>query len=1158
MLSVPKLQVRNQEGSADTDEISLTTTRHSRSASAVSGSSFLSLPATPSGVSNASTLAFENIENALQPDLGTEQDFKVDDNCFAYSPGQLNKLLNPKSLPAFVALGGLSGLAQGLRTDIYAGLSADETCLEGKVSFEEAVGYRSKVRDYGDSSSSQAVAVRGSSSDPFYDRVRVYGQNKIPGKKATPLWKLMWIAYNDAVLLLLTAAAVISLALGLYETFGAKHEPGAPAPVDWVEGVAICVAIVIVVMVGSLNDWQKERAFVKLNAKKDDREVKVVRSGRSFMANVHDILAGDVLHLEPGDMIPVDGIFISGHNVKCDESSATGESDQIKKTGGEQVMRLLENGHTDMKNLDPFIISGAKVLEGVGTYLVTSVGPNSSFGKIMISMRTDPETTPLQVKLNGLATAIAKLGSAAAALLFFVLLFRFCAGLPEDSRPAPEKASTFMDILIVAITVIVVAVPEGLPLAVTLALAFATTRLLKENNLVRILKSCEVMGNATTICSDKTGTLTTNRMTVVAGLFGKNESFENNECAQFVQVVSKDMKGFLIKSIAINSTAFESQGDSDEGFIGSKTEVALLEFAKVHLGMDSLSNERANAEVVQFFPFDSSKKCMGAVIKIPKQGYRMFVKGASEILLKECASITDVKTGELLNITSKMREEIESTISSYAKKSLRTIGLCYRDFPSWPPAGTKTPADPHSAEFKPVLKDMILNGVVGIMDPVRDGVPDAVAKCQLAGVKVRMVTGDNIETARAIAVDCGILRNEDEIIMEGPDFRKLNDDELLNILPRLAVLARSSPTDKQVLVQKLKALGDTVAVTGDGTNDGPALKAADVGFSMGISGTEVAKEASSIVLMDDNFASIVKALMWGRAVNDAVSKFLQFQITVNITAVLLTFVSAVSSPDMTSVLTAVQLLWVNLIMDTFAALALATDPPTLDILDRKPAGKKAPLITINMWKMIIGQAIFQLTVTFILYFAGEKILGYDTTDPQKKLELSTMVFNTFVWMQIFNEFNNRRLDNKLNIFAGIQRNYFFIGINCIMVGAQIAIVFVGGQAFNITPIDGIQWAICIVLAALSLPMAVLIRFFPDPWFATFAKVICGPFAVAYRACRRVWGGLKAKLPRRTKNREMETGDQQGEEREESGNDVETVPEIVVAREKDLEMGANRV
>jgi P-type Ca2+ transporter type 2C len=574
-------------------------------------------------------------------------------------------------------------------------------------------------------------------------------------------------------------------------------------------------------------------------------------------------------------MIPVDGIFISGHNLKCDESSATGESDQIKKTGAENVMRLLENGHADHKDLDPFIISGAKVLEGVGTYLVTSVGEYSSFGKIMMAMRTDPETTPLQNKLNGLATAIAKLGASAAALLFFVLLFRFCAGLPNDLRPSAEKASAFMDILIVAITVIVVAVPEGLPLAVTLALAFATTRLLKENNLVRILKSCEVMGNATTICSDKTGTLTTNRMTVVAGIFGANDGFENNEITPFAQSIPSEQRDLLVQAIAINSTAFESQDNAEEGFIGSKTEVALLEFAKKHLSMGSLSNERANAEVVQIFPFDSAKKCMGAVIKVPKHGYRFFVKGASEIVLRSCTSVADLKTGEVSDLTSEIRERTEATISSFAKKSLRTIALVYRDFESWPPAGTQTSADPTAAEFEPVLKDLILNGVVGIMDPVRDGVPEAVAKCQLAGVKVRMVTGDNIDTARAIAADCGILTSEDDIVMEGPEFRKLSEEEFLRILPRLSVLARSSPTDKQILVQKLKALDETVAVTGDGTNDGPALKAADVGFSMGIAGTEVAKEASSIVLMDDNFASIVKALMWGRAVNDAVAKFLQ-------------------------------------------------------------------------------------------------------------------------------------------------------------------------------------------------------------------------------------------------------------------------------------------
>merc|ERR1712093_346366 len=763
------------------------------------------------------------------------------------------------------------------------------------------------------------------------------------------------------------------------------------------------------------------------------------------------------------------------------------------------VYAAIEN-HESLRKLDPFILSGAQVTEGIGTFLVTSTGVNSSYGKTLMSLREDPEVTPLQSKLNTLAEYIAKLGGAAGLLLFIVLFIEFLVRLKGNTDSPTEKASSFTDILIVAITVIVVAVPEGLPLAVTLALAFATTRLLKENNLVRILKACEVMGNATTVCSDKTGTLTTNKMSVVAGTFGP-ERFEAGDVAAFAQKVPKEVRELIVKSIAINSTAFEGVEDGVPTFIGSKTEMALLNFAKDHFAMDTLTNERANSEIVQLFPFDSNKKCMGAVIRHGKE-YRLFVKGASEIVLDACSSVADVTTGEISDITGAPKQRLTDTIQTYAQKSLRTIGLTYRDFPSWPPAGTQTSADPSAAEFDQVFTNMVFSGVVGIQDPVRPGVPEAVAKCQFAGVKVRMVTGDNIITARAIARECGIVSATDEandIVMEGPEFRKLSDEAMTEILPRLAVLARSSPQDKQILVQKLRSLDETVAVTGGGTNDGPALKAADVGFSMGIAGTEVAKEASAIILMDDNFASIVKALMWGRAVNDAVAKFLQFQLTVNITAVLLTFVSAVSNPDMESVLTAVQLLWVNLIMDTFAALALATDPPTPAILDRKPAGKRAPLITMNMWKMIIGQAIFQLTVTFILYFAGAQILGYNE---EQDLELSTMVFNTFVWMQIFNEFNNRRLDNKFNIFTGIHRNYFFIGINCIMVGAQIAIIFVGGQAFSITRIDGVQWAICVVLASLSLPMGVLIRCFPDPWFAKIAHHVGGPFRTVYRAVKR--------------------------------------------------------
>ncbi|KAI0198134.1 calcium-translocating P-type ATPase [Astrocystis sublimbata] len=1049
---------------------------------------------TPAQSDCGSSVRTVSPEYALRPDPGTEAAFQVEDNPFAFSPGQLNKLLNPKSLPAFRALGGLPGIQHGLQTDIDAGLSLDETTVRSRVTFDQAVNATSdKPHQFSERSPEPGA-------DSFSDRGRVFGQNVLPAKKAASFWQLIWIAAKDKVIILLAVAAVVSLALGLYETFGVEHEPGAPPAVDWIEGVAIIIAILIVTLVGSLNDWQKERAFFRLNEKKEDREVKVIRSGKSYTINVREILVGDVLHLEPGDLVPVDGVLIDGHELKCDESSATGESDAVKKTPAGQVMSSLESGSSSSKNLDPFIISGAKVLEGVGTFLCTSVGVHSSFGKIMMSVQTEVEATPLQKKLERLAIAIAKIGSSAAVLLFFVLLFRFLAGLSGDTRSAPEKASGFLDILIVAVTIVVVAVPEGLPLAVTLALAFATQRLLKENNLVRVLRACETMGNATTICSDKTGTLTTNKMTVVAGTFGQSsfvksdhEKTQSKTVSQWAAELPQKTRDALVQSVAINSTAFEGEDAGQFAFIGSKTETALLQWAKDHMGMQSLSELRANEQTVHKMPFDSSKKCMGAVIKVGSQ-YRLLVKGASEILLNYCSEMADSTTLDNNPLTDDDRTKLTSTIDEYAKGSLRTIGLVYRDFPQWPPAHAEM-EDGH-VKFASILKDLVWLGVVGIQDPVRPGVPEAVRLAQHAGVTVRMVTGDNAVTAQAIATECGIYT--DGLIMEGPAFRILSDEEMNEKIPRLQVLARSSPEDKQILVAKLKALGETVAVTGDGTNDAPALKTADVGFSMGVCGTEVAKEASEIVLMDDNFASILTALKWGRAVNDAVQKFLQFQVTVNITAVLVAFVSAVASPDMKSVLTAVQLLWVNLIMDTFAALALATDPPTDKILDRLPQPKSAPLITTNMWKMIIGQTIYQLVVTFTLYFAGNQILGYDPTNETQKTELATIVFNTFVWMQIFNEFNNRRLDNKFNIFEGVLRNKFFIGITILMVGLQVLIIFVGGAAFEIKPINGEQWAICLVTGFLCLPWAVLLRLFPDEWFAVIATTVGAPFVVVYR------------------------------------------------------------
>ncbi|KAJ5852308.1 ATPase P-type K/Mg/Cd/Cu/Zn/Na/Ca/Na/H-transporter [Penicillium soppii] len=1029
---------------------------------------------------------FVDDEDALTPDPGRESEFEVEDNKFAFSPGQLNKLLNPKSFGAFRALGGLRGLEKGLRTDVRSGLSVDETTLDGTVSFDDVTSPDKTLKSVSPKPSPPPAegSVTTQARNDFTDRRRIYGDNKLPERKLKTIWELAWIAYNDKVLILLTIAAVISLAVGIPQSIHPANpkEPG----VEWVEGLAILVAIIIVVTVGAANDWQKERQFAKLNKKKENRQVKVMRSGRTEEISVHDVLVGDVMHLEAGDMVPVDGILIEGHDLKCDESSATGESDVLRKTAGDEVYRTIEN-HEDLKKMDPFIISGAKVSEGVGTFLVTATGMHATFGRTMMSLQEEGETTPLQTKLNVLAEYIAKLGLASGLLLFVVLFIKFLVRLHSIEGGADAKGQAFLQIFIVAVTIVVVAVPEGLPLAVTLALAFATTRMIKDNNLVRYLKACETMGNATTICSDKTGTLTENKMTAVAATLGTTSRFgkysgvspdDKTEipASEFVSTLSQSVRNILYQSIVFNSTAFEGESDGVKTYIGSKTETALLTFARDNLGMGALGEARANGELAQMYPFDSARKCMAVVIKLENGRYRMLVKGAAEILVAKSTRIIRDPSDTLseAHLSDDNRTTLNTIMTNYASRSLRCIALVYRDFEQWPPRGAPvSETDRNHAVFEPIFKDMAMLGIFGIQDPVRAGVPEAVHACQSAGVFVRMVTGDNVMTAKAIAQECGIF-TEGGIAIEGPKFRKLSTRQMNQIIPRLQVLARSSPDDKKILVNQLKKLGETVAVTGDGTNDAQALKNADVGFAMGIAGTEVAKEASDIILMDDNFSSIVKAIAWGRTVCDAVKKFLQFQITVNITAVVLTFVSAVASDSEDSVLSAVQLLWVNLIMDTFAALALATDPPTPTVLDRRPESKSDPLITLTMWKMIIGQSIYQLVVTFVLNFAGNSIFTWDYDHMQ------TVVFNTFVFMQIFNQYNSRRIDNKFNIMEGIWKNSWFIGIQLIIIGGQVLIIFVGGAAFSVKRLDqGSQWAVSLVLGALSLPIAVIIRLIPD-------------------------------------------------------------------------------
>ncbi|KAG9408090.1 hypothetical protein AC1031_021324 [Aphanomyces cochlioides] len=600
------------------------------------------------------------------------------------------------------------------------------------------------------------------------------------------------------------------------------------------------------------------------------------------------------------------------------------------------------------------------------------------------------------------------------------------------------------------------------------------------------------MGSATTICSDKTGTLTTNRMTVMECYLG-NEEFDNAQSLRLrASGVTKDV---LCTGICINSTAEilpPKQVGAKPEHTGNKTECALLQFA-ADLGVQ-YADVRKETEITRMITFSSAKKRMSVVIPLGENKFRIYTKGASEIVMGLCTSVQNLD-GSVTTFDDARKKTVNTTvIEKYAAQAYRTLCLAYRDVE----ATVDEIKDASQWSDEDIEKDLTCVAVVGIEDPVREEVPGAIRQCNYAGIVVRMVTGDNIATAKSIAMKCGILVPGDKsLVMEGAAFRKRVYDEQGNFLqdefdkiwPKLRVLARSSPKDKHTLVSglissNLSTYGpQVVAVTGDGTNDAPALKKADVGFAMGICGTAVAKDASDIILMDDNFKSIVNAVKWGRNVYDSISKFLQFQLTVNLVAITIAIVGAVFLEE--SPLTAIQLLWVNLIMDTFASLALATDSPTQALLERKPYPRTKPLISERMTKHILGQGIFQLTILLTMAFAGDKILGipsgrkYDRPNNDPTVHF-TMIFNTFVFLQVFNEINSRRIHDEINVFDGIFSNTLYVGISVFQVVMQVLIVQFGSVAFGCHPLNQTQWLICIGLGALSLPLGLVLRLIPVP------------------------------------------------------------------------------
>nr|CAB3475389.1 unnamed protein product [Digitaria exilis] len=864
----------------------------------------------------------------------------------------------------------------------------------------------------------------GIKSDDTGVRAEVYGANQYTEKPPRTFWMFLWDASQDMTLLLLAFCALISVVIGL----ATEGWPG-----SMYDGLGIVLTIFLVVMITAASDYKQSLQFRDLDKEKKKIDMQVTRDGYRQKVSIYDIVVGDIVHLSIGDQVPADGLFIDGYSFVVDESSLSGESEPVH-----------------LSNANPFLLGGTKVQDGSARMLVTAVGMRTEWGNLMETLSQGGEDeTPLQVKLNGVATIIGKIGLAFAVLTFTVLMARFLVNKAQAPggllRWQGMDALSVLNFFAVAVTIIVVAVPEGLPLAVTLSLAFAMKKLMEERALVRHLSACETMGSASCICTDKTGTLTTNHM-VVEKVWASGAAQTVSTAKGFDELkssVSENFTKVLLEGVFhCSGSEVVTNKDGKTTIMGTPTETAILEFG---LEVEKYTKvEHAIAKKLKVEPFNSVKKMMAVVVASPyAAGHpRAFLKGASEVVLRRCSSVID-GIGCVEKLTEAKAKRVASAIDAFACEALRTLCLAYQDVSR----GGEVPNDGYT-----------LIAVFGIKDPLRPGVREAVKTCHDAGINVRMVTGDNINTAKAIARECGIL-TDDGIAIEGPEFR---------------VMARSLPLDKHTLVTNLRGMfGEVVAVTGDGTNDAPALHEADIGLAMGIAGTEVAKENADVIIMDDNFSTIINVAKWGRSVYINIQKFVQFQLTVNVVALMVNFVSA--SFTGSAPLTIVQLLWVNLIMDTLGALALATEPPNGAMMQRSPVGRGDNFITKVMWRNIIGQSIYQLIVLGVLIFKGKSLLQLN--GDRSDIQLNTFIFNTFVFCQVFNEVNSREME-KINVFKGIFSSWIFTAVAGATAAFQVIIVELLGTFASTVHLSGRLWLTSILIGSVSLVIGAILKLIP--------------------------------------------------------------------------------
>lgn len=856
---------------------------------------------------------------------------------------------------------------------------------------------------------------------------RLHGDNVLTPPAKEPLWRKFLAKLTDPLIIILLVAAALSIGIAFYEYFGLGHDATA-----FLEPVGILLAVVLATGLAFIFETKADREFDILNKVNDDEPVRVIRNGQSQQIPKRDVVAGDVVMIGTGDEIPADGTLIDAVALMVDESSLTGEPACAKTT--------------DSRDFDPEatfpsnrVMRGTKVMEGHGVFRAEAVGDRTENGKVFQAAQIDNSIkTPLDEQLERLGSLITKLGYAVAALVVVGRLGIYFSNEPFEWI---SFITYLLQTVMLAVTLLVVSVPEGLPMAVTLSLAYSMRRMLKTNNLVRKLHACETMGATTVICTDKTGTLTQNRMRVASMQFYPVEGFTQQQCDALVR-----------EGMAVNSTAsLDLSRKDDPQPIGNPTEGALLLWLHDN-GCDYLELKRRAGRVAEL-PFSTERKYMAtAVVSAAEAGRRiLYVKGAPEILLTMC------------DMPQQQREGIRTTLAEYQNQAMRTLAFAFR-----PLADGEQGITPEGINGR-----LAMLGIAAISDPVREEVPAAVTECRNAGIEVKIVTGDTTATAREIGRRIGLWSDDtdtDRNIITGPEFEALDERQLADRVMDLKIIARARPMDKKRLVEALQAHNQVVAVTGDGTNDAPALKAANVGLSMG-DGTSVAKEASDITIIDNSFGSIARAVMWGRSLYLNIQRFILFQLTVNVAACLTVLFGAFTGTE--SPLTVTQMLWVNLILDTFAAMALASLPPSPQVMNAPPRDRSAFIITSHMKRRIIstGGLFFLLMMALLYLFRHADVesllqpwhLDFSSPGHISPYELS-LFFTLFVMLQFWNLFNARAFGTGRSAFHMAHCDGFVFIALLILVGQYLIVTF-GGTMFSVVPLKAADWGI--VIAATS-------------------------------------------------------------------------------------------